>query len=86
MNKAEFQRAWEVANSDKDLSDVDDTILDGFGLRDFEPVTVTIEVVAKMLRWQCFYIFGVVDQEALTECRNHFRRKVTVVELAGAGA
>ena len=79
MNKAEFQRAYGIAASEQDLSDCDDTILDGFGLPDFQPVCVTIEAVAKILRWQCFYIFGGVDQEALTECRNAFRRKVTVV-------
>jgi hypothetical protein len=83
MNKAEFQKAYEIACGDQDLSDFDLDLLDGFGLPDFQPVTVPIETVARCIRWQCFYIGGGIDQDALNECRNAFRRKVTVVAKRG---
>jgi|GEM_PF-1622239 len=79
MNKAEFQEAYRIACSDQDLSDHDIDLLNGFGLPDFKPVCVTIEAVARTIRWQCFCLDGSIDQEALNECQTHFRRRVTVV-------
>lgn len=79
MNKAEFQRAFAIAISKEDLSKFDDTVLDGFGLPDFVPVTVPIQSVAKMIRWQAIQLNGGIDNEALSLCRDRFRHKVTVV-------
>ena len=79
MTKPEFQAAYNLAVSGVELT-ADDSILFGCGLPDFSPVTCTLEVVARFLRWQCCYIFGGVDSEALNECRNICRRKV---QLAG---
>jgi hypothetical protein len=58
MTKAEFKQAFEIAKSNKDLTNVDDSTVYGCGLPDFKPVYVTLEVVAKLIRWQCQYIFG----------------------------
>lgn len=58
MTDEQFELAWEIAMSDKKLVDFDDSILDGCGLDDFQPIKVPIEVVAKLLRWQCFPSFG----------------------------
>lgn len=79
MNKAEFKRAYEIATSERDLQDVDDSMLFGFGLPDFQPVVATIEAAAKTIRWQSVQLNGGIDQEALNECQNHFRRKVMIV-------
>ena len=79
MNKAEFQKAFEIAVSDQDPSAVEDDILHGCALPDFDPVTCTVECVAKMIRWQCIQLDGSVDENELDSLRNLFRRKVTVV-------
>lgn len=79
MNKAEFQRAYALAVSDTDLSGADDSLLDGFGLPDFEPVAVTVEAAARTIRWQCVMLNGQIDAEALNDCRTAFRRKVQIV-------
>ncbi len=79
MNAAEYKRAFEVANSDIDLSDVDDTILDGYGLPGFGPVVATVKQVAKVMRWQARYLNGEWDGEQLTEIKELFRKRVTVV-------
>ena len=79
MNAAEYKRAFDVAKSDVDLSHVDDTILDGYGLPGFGPVVATVEQVAKTMRWQARYLNGGWDGEQLTEIREFFRKRVTVV-------
>lgn len=59
MTKEQFSAAWKIAqNKDVDLSEIDDSILHGCGLSDFVPVYTTLETVAKLLRWQCLYMFG----------------------------
>jgi len=78
MTAPQFQAAVQLANSNVEL-DVDDSILFGCGLRDFQPVVCTLEVIAKFLRWQAMMLNGQWDNEALTECRNILRRKALVV-------
>lgn len=58
MTKAQFSKAWQIAQSNQDLSNIDDTILHGCGLPKFQRVVTTIETVAKLLRWQCCNMFG----------------------------
>ncbi len=71
MTKQQFDLAVALARSDKDL----DTILDGCGLKDFQPVTITLEVAAKFIRWQCFYLNGQICPEELNETRNISKKK-----------
>jgi hypothetical protein len=80
MTKAEFKQAFAIADSKVDLSNVDDTVLDGCGLPDFQPVAVTLEAVAKHLRWQARYLNGQWDSEALDECHAILRRKAQIVQ------
>lgn len=55
-------------------------VFDGFGLPDFQQVVVTKEMVADLIRWQCFYIMGEgLDQEALQEIKDIGRNKFMVV-------
>ena len=80
MNKNDFQRAFDVAdNKDIDLSGVDMEVLFGCGLPNFEPVTADIRTVAAHLRWQAKLLNGQWDSEALNDCRNILRYKVTMV-------
>ena len=58
MTKREFAKAFEIAKNGKPLSEDGQEILMGCGLLDFKPVHVTYEMVAKLIRWQCQYMFG----------------------------
>jgi len=84
MNASEFKAAFAIADNPAiDLSGEDTSILDGFALRDFGPVTVTLRQVAAVMRWQALYIMtkpgaSKWDSEALTEIRECFRKRVTV--------
>jgi len=79
MTTAQFQAAFDIAKSDRDLTAVDDSVMYGYGLPDFKPVVATIEAVARTIRWQCQYLTGGWDSEALNECRNLFRHRVTIL-------
>ena len=80
MNKAEFQKAWEIAKDVKrDLTMFDTGALFGFGLSDFEPVAVPIEAIARTLRWQALQFNGVWDTVELAACQRLMRYKVTVL-------
>lgn len=80
MNKSEFQRAFELANDKtQDFTGVDMSMLDGCGLRGFQPVTVTIRTFAAFLRWQALGFGGEWNDADLTECREIARHKITMV-------
>lgn len=67
MNKVEAQAVYELANSDLDFSLVDTSNLVGYGLRDFQPVHVTIEMAAKELRYHAMQFNGQWDSVAMEE-------------------
>jgi len=71
MSPLEWAGACRLAfDRDTDLSSVSDEPLHGCGLPGFKPVQVTMQQVAKLIRWQCCYIFGPGhDAEALEETR-----------------
>ena len=79
MKASDFRRAFALANSDTDLSAVDDSILYGCGLPTFTPVVATLEMVAKLIRWQCWRLDGQWDGEALNEMRDILKRKVVAL-------
>lgn len=79
MNASQFSAAVAMARSEVDLSAYDDSILFGFGLPDFKPVSVVLEVAAKCIRWQVCQLSGGIDNEALEECRVLFRHRVMIV-------
>ena len=76
MTKPQFSRAFKLAESDVDLSGVDDSILFGCALSTFKPVSTTIEVVAKMIRWQARFFDGSWDQNELQELQLCFKKNV----------
>lgn len=79
MTRREFSQALTMAKSSQDLSVVDDSVLYGCGLPDFQPVVCTLEMVAKLLRWQCIMFNGEVDSQELENCSKICARKVFLV-------
>lgn len=75
MTKDQFNAAVAIAQSKVDLSNVDDTVLDGCGLPGFVPVTVSLEACAKCIRWHAICLNGQIDSEALNEMRNISRKR-----------
>lgn len=67
MKRSELSEAVKVARSDKDLSKVEISHFDGFGLFGFKPVHCTIDQLAALVRWQAIYLNGNIDAEALEE-------------------
>jgi len=83
MTKSEFSQAVKIAQSPRSLENVDDSSLMGCGLPEFKyPVYVTVEMVAKLIRWQCCGIFSnstIVDAEELNNMAWIAKRKFQVV-------
>ena len=87
MNRAQLNQAFALARSDADLRTEDISVFDGFGLPDFEPVYVTIESVAALIRWQCRDIFGGgFDAEALDEIARLGRCRFHIIEESESAA
>jgi hypothetical protein len=78
VNATQFRAAFALADSDAELNG-DLTPTFGFGLHDFQPVTVRLEDVAELIRWQAKCLDGTWDMEALDEVRRHGRRKFIVL-------
>lgn len=80
MTFKQFQIAYSIAKDfDRNLSDVDDSNLYGFGLREFRPTHTTLEAVAKIIRWQALQFNGEWDIDALNEVIQHGRKKFLVL-------
>lgn len=81
MNKKEFTEIMEiVTNQEIDLSDVDELILHGCALPDYQyPVYVTRKQVAKLIRWDCLQFNGEFDAEELNNIGIIGKRKFRIV-------
>jgi len=80
MTLQQFQAAFAIAKDfDRDLSNVDDSTLYGYGLDDFKPVHTTLEAVAKIIRWQALQFNGEWNAEALNEVAELGRRNFLVL-------
>lgn len=79
MTHEQFKRALEVAESDADLSKIDDSNLFGYGLPDFKPATTTVEAVAKTIRWQARFLNGNWDAKELDSVRRFGKNRFLVV-------
>lgn len=81
MTSQQFSAAVAMARDNRiELLDrYDINILSGFALPDFRPVSIILEVAAACIRWQCAQFDGGWDNEAMEECREFFRRRVTIV-------
>lgn len=78
MTTQEFKSAFALANGPAELLGEDLAPFDGFGLPEFQPVTVTIRQVARLIRWQAQYIGGGWDSTALDEIRSCGRRRFVI--------
>lgn len=84
MLKKEFSEAFEIASNQKielDNENAPIDIFDGFGLKDFQPVYVTIKQVARLIRWQCSYIYGAsgFDAENLNEIGHYGKKRFLII-------
>lgn len=80
MTLSEFKAAFAIAkDTNRDLSEVDDSNLFGYGLPDFKPVHTTLEAVAKTIRWQALQWNGQWDAEELDEVARLGRRNFIVL-------
>ncbi len=85
----ELSLAVAIAESDQTLdtfvgegsSQALNTTFDGFGLADFEPVTITVRMLASLVRHQCMQMNGEFNSEALNEIATVGRRKFVIVGL-----
>jgi len=80
MTTAEFKKAFELAKTRDGKGYMFGSEIDGYGLSDFQPVTVTLTQVADLIRWQAKYFNGDWDSEQLDEIRHYGRRKFIVVD------
>jgi hypothetical protein len=79
MNKSEMKKALELAKTRKVNEPTDISIFAGFGLSDFEPVSVTLDSVAALINWQCLQFSGQMDPIALNEIAVAGRRKFNII-------
>jgi hypothetical protein len=78
MTLAQFQAAFKLADSRENLTDDYHEVFDGYGLPEFEPVTVTIRQVARLMRWQAGMLNGNWDSEELNTIREVGRKKFLI--------
>lgn len=79
MTKEELKQAVTIAKSSIVLNR-DISIFNGFALRDFKPLVVTIDDIAALVRWQAVCILtGELDTEALNEIAQYGRNRFLVV-------
>lgn len=77
MTTQEFKKAFDLAKRRKSHGEIPDTdigMFSGFALRDFRPVTVTLEQVARLIRWQAQMFNGDWDAEQLGIIREAGRK------------
>jgi hypothetical protein len=80
MTLQQFQAAFAIAKDfNRDLTNVDDSLLYGFGLASFVPVHTTLEAVAKTIRWQALQFNGEWNAELLNEVAECGRRNFIVL-------
>jgi hypothetical protein len=80
MTTKEFKAAFALAESQEVLpvGFADLGAFDGFALKEFQPVTVTLAHVAALIRYQAGYMSGGFDAEALAEVRECGRRRFVI--------
>lgn len=79
MTKSQFARAFKIASSKQDLSEVDDSHLAGLALESFTEAPTTVEAFAKFLRWEAQQLNGRWEEDTLKELFTVARQKLTVI-------
>ena len=77
MKVAEFQAAVIIAKADVTIDPVKHSIDEfyGCGIKGFEPIVVTLEQVAMMVRWQAACLDGSWDENEIENCKCIAKRK-----------
>ena len=81
MTAEQFRHAFVIAKADVEIDTEKHTLrpFDGYGLEGFEPITVTLEQVARCIRYQCAYMFGGGwDEEELESLKYYGKRKFII--------
>lgn len=83
MNAKDFKRVFNEAKNDNidwELEYYKIGILTGCGLPDFEPVSVTLRTAAAHVRYQGMQMNGEWHEEAVNDCKDIFRSKVSLLD------
>ena len=81
MTAEQFRSALAIAKADVDIDSEVYTIDNflGCGLKDFAPINVTLEALARFIRYQCAYMYGGMDENELENIKWIARRKFTLI-------
>jgi len=80
MNAIEFKKAFAIAKSGKSLAHINIDCMFGFGLKDFQPVTCTLEQIAYLMKWQALQFNGVWLSEELEIIRQAGKKKFIIID------
>jgi hypothetical protein len=78
MTKSELAETKALAEKNEEINE-DDQVLYGLYLHTFKPVTTTIRVVAKFMRYHCMQLNGEWDTSELHKFCEFARRRITVI-------
>jgi hypothetical protein len=78
MTKQNLRRAFEIAKQGNSKYD-SLSWADGFGMSDYQPQHITIDMLANLISYQCRCFDGSWDQAALNEIAEHGKRKFIVI-------
>ena len=78
MDKKEASKALKIALSDAKLKE-DITVFSGYAYSDFAPVYCTVNAVAKLIRYQCIYLNGGIDNLELNNLIDIGRKKFQII-------
>jgi len=80
MTKDELNKAWAIANQESFVPDYKTLGWSiGFGLSDYQPVTISVEALATLIHYQCGCLDMTWDMEALDEIARHGKNKFIVL-------
>jgi hypothetical protein len=80
MTKKQFAAAFKIAQTEKDWSKIDDSALHGCALKEFQPVIVPLESVAKMTFHIGMMFSGQWDMGAVNEFFTNVKKKIYILE------
>ena len=82
MTVPQLKAALIIAKADVKIDEHVHSLIpfDGFGLSDFKPVEVTIEQVARLIRYQAAYMNGDWDEQAIEEIKFFGKKRFIITE------
>lgn len=79
MTKEEFKKAMEISREEDDMSEVDISVFQGYGLPGFGRIHVTLRQVAALIRWECLQFNGEYDGKKLNYVANTGRQRFQII-------